>query len=158
MNYTKKINELVLEHLRFEERAIETEGDYKDSILIVTSDFFFANVRPYMSATKQTVEALKGEGICDYEYVYQDNYRLSPNPKRYKDFPLPQQYFYAFKECLTFFSQELEKDNFQFMEQVGAELTFDVTDSRFDEVRQLLSQIHLIEPVSTIIDGVKVDY
>ena len=144
------IRELVHQHTIFEDRAIDKE----ESLLSTSSDFFFANVYPFANLEKDEVEALKASGaIARFEYILDGKYRLYPNPTNYGAFPLPQQYHFAFKEVVSFLSRELEKDNYQLMEQMGAEISIDVMDSSFDEIRAMLSQLHLVEPVLTIIDG-----
>jgi hypothetical protein len=148
-----------------------------DRIFTTSCDFYFSRVQPIMDIREdhtasidciadtdnpETPTLMDRYILVDQIYTMSGLLRLDilkacrVLPNNYNDFELTVTYFASFKEVCEYFLEEEEKDNFQLLEQVGAELNIDIMNERFTELRQILDESFDIEPVTTIIDGEEV--
>jgi len=173
---TRQLRELFNQEVALKDKAIE---DNKLNLLFIAScDYYFSQVQPIVDLyvadpfLKESfyprddidkflvVDAIYGvngesnNGVGDCNVTKQKRCRVLP--KDYNDFLLEITYFASFKEVVNYFLEEEEKDNFQLLEQVGAELTIDVTNERFTELRAMLREQFDIEPRTAIVDGEEV--
>jgi len=140
------------------------DDDKLQLLFTASCDFYFSRVNPIKDMTdpanceKDPFIPKLNIIIVDEVYTLNDPKikRCRTLPMDYMDYTLSISYFASFKEVVNFFLEEEEKDNFQLLEQVGAELTIDITNEAFTELRRVLDESFDIETTTTIIDGVEV--
>ena len=145
------------------------DDDKLQLLFTASCDFYFSRVNPIKDMTdpanceedpfvKDSFIPKLNIIIVDEVYTLNDPKikRCRTLPMDYMDYTLSISYFASFKEVVNFFLEEEEKDNFQLLEQVGAELTIDITNEAFTELRSVLDESFDIETTIIIIDGVEV--
>ena len=129
------------------DKIISEEKD--DFVFDQVCDFFFSRVNPILK-----IEDLDNPPF--YLEVTRDlgdgTYQTIGVPEKYRTYELPVEYRAIFTEISIHFLNEVEKDNIQFMTQMGAEMQGDFMDGSLLELEAKCNHFFLIEPSCIIIE------
>ena len=121
--------------------------DKKDLVFIQSCDFFFSRINPILKIedlenTPSYLEITRELENSEYQTIATD----------YENYILPIEYRAIFTEISIYFLNEVEKDNIQFMSQMGADLQGDYVDGSLLELEEKCSKYFLVEPPCIVIE------
>lgn len=120
--------------------------DKKDLVFIQSCNFFFSRINPILK-----IEDL--ENPPPYLEITRelDNSEYQTIATDFDNYILPIEYRAVFTEISIYFLNEVEKDNIQFMSQMGADLQGDYIDGSLLDLEEKCSKYYLIEPSCIVI-------
>jgi len=126
--------------------------DKLDPIFRVSCDYFFSLVQPLKNIDIMTDEEKEKNFYYQFDHTALIKERRTL-PISYEDYLLPQTYILGIREVFNYFLKEDEKDNFELLQQVGAEINLDLEDSSFLELKALLDSLFDISLPIMLIGG-----